>query len=468
MEIKNYTTSTDFILPVGSFNDFKIGFPTKESETVTFLKELYTYPPKFKIVWEQLDELNHEKSRLVSSTNRTIFSVLNEKSSFTALTDSYLNKTASFNFYKKNSNKINFNLQNIPIYIIVNGRGEIVFANSNLNLKSEDSASKLYDFCGSFDNRFTKLNKLSLLFFSRTDAEVYLKEIAKVDPQGTNKIGLSIHCIGLNSAYTLLREYHSDLDFRFVPNLDEVNKLLTSIKKCDSRFIFASDQQQLRYRTRKVQFPINLLSGFRTVEQYFSPFTSFIESGEYFKGVPIYIVQVRDIQQNFTLNSASNLFSLVESVYATMTKWIALRSGFGQSWLVQGKVDDFYKSNEIVNYILFDKDQAIQLTKKFGRRVIRHSGDRVQTPFISKLSRKSKIYVYNLEDFLELWDESTLSNIGLDNAKSAYFIPSLESNKNLDELYSQPSNSFTKSSKQFVSVKFKILIGFFSTLFNNN
>ena len=47
--------------------------------------------------------------------------------------------------------------------------------------------------CGSFDPRFNRAHKLGLIFFNRADAEFYLREIASIDPQGTDRVGLSIH-----------------------------------------------------------------------------------------------------------------------------------------------------------------------------------------------------------------------------------------------------------------------------------
>ena len=44
----------------------------------------------------------------------------------------------------------------------------------------------------------------------------------------TKTVGLSIHCISLDSAYKITREYHPGIDFRFVPDLREVKGLLNN------------------------------------------------------------------------------------------------------------------------------------------------------------------------------------------------------------------------------------------------
>ena len=35
------------------------------------------------------------------------------------------------------------------------------------------------------------------------------------------------NCFGLDFAYRLTREHHPDVDFRFIPNLEEIQTLLT-------------------------------------------------------------------------------------------------------------------------------------------------------------------------------------------------------------------------------------------------
>jgi hypothetical protein len=61
---------------------------------------------------------------------------------------------------------------------------------------------------------------------SYNDAKLYLKEIAKTDTEGTKTYGLSISCFGLDFAYRVIREYHPGIDFRIIPDLDEMQKLL--------------------------------------------------------------------------------------------------------------------------------------------------------------------------------------------------------------------------------------------------
>ena len=60
MAIINYNEQTFSNLDGQLYNKLKIGTSNKNSETLAFLKDLYTYPPKFKIVWNSLDELSND------------------------------------------------------------------------------------------------------------------------------------------------------------------------------------------------------------------------------------------------------------------------------------------------------------------------------------------------------------------------------------------------------------------------
>ena len=66
-------------------------------------------------------------------------------------------------------------------------------------------------------------------------------------------------------------------------------------------------------------------------------------------------------------------------------------------------------SNRIrcLTYIFFERNEAKNFIKKQGLNVTRYSGSR--TSNIELLVRKPKIFVYNLEDFLELWEEKILT-----------------------------------------------------------
>ena len=147
MQMKNYTERTNFDLPCQQYKSLSITLPTKKSKTISFLKELYTYPPKLNIIWEQLDELT--PGEYISTTRKSISQFTDKKSSLNNYKTAYLNKVNTSQFYKTKLRPLSDALQSIPIYLVVNGTGEIVVANSNLSQAG-------------------RLNKLGL-FFSYSD-----------------------------------------------------------------------------------------------------------------------------------------------------------------------------------------------------------------------------------------------------------------------------------------------------------
>ena len=89
-----------------------------------------------------------------------------------------------------------------------------------------------------------KKSEIGLFFLNHSDAEKYLKEVARSDYEGTQTLGLSVNCISLSSAYKITREHHPGVDFRLTPNFSEVKQLLNNIGNSDH--IVEKEQQQLR------------------------------------------------------------------------------------------------------------------------------------------------------------------------------------------------------------------------------
>jgi hypothetical protein len=489
-------------------NDFQTSLNKPKSKTIEFFKDLYTYPPKFKVIWNDLDELNinsklssdglkgslpttHISNRNVSRQDSPFMDVVEVISSRLAnsnsihaketryliqdYVDGYINKSLSENFYKRKTNLIQNSLKDIPVYTIFNGRGEIILAHTN-NIYTDKKffSEKLYDFCGAFDVRFTKNPGLGLFFMNRKDAETYLKEIAQTDSFGTKMVGLSIHCVGLDFAYRVTRNFTPDIEFRFVPDINEIRSLLNEqIHK--GEYIFENSQQQLRLRRRPVKLLPNIVPGIRTLEKSVSPFSSFLQKSEYFKGVPIYFVQVHGTSRNFFVEQVTKVFSTLDLTIGKVVRILNYPIGYGHCWLMQGSIDNSgYKSNNIQNYIFLNSLEALDFCKRNSRQVIRFNGNQIRLT-----QPKPKIFVFNLEDFLELWEEklkndtyaSSKNNLGnspssIFNAGQTHFI----ANEPFITDFGTPDGnklSLIASSKEFLRVKFKTLKGF-GTMFLNN
>ena len=403
----NHYFSSDQLLDVRKVIPSK---GAKESDVVYFLEDLYTYPPKIKIQWNQLD-LVEKSSKLLPNK------IINHPphKSFLGVRD-YMDKVISFDVYSKKMKLLKQTLKDVPVYVIVNGRTEIVVAsarskkfhsyaalNSGFNLEkdgvqetdvAQKSFSKRKVYKRTLDKALsTKLKKFGFIFFDPNEAQLYLDAMVACSEKkfhhkrdySIDKVGLSIHCIGLDTAYSLLSRPSSNVDFRFVPSLTEVKALLEHSSQGDTNSEFGANERQL--------------------EQTLSGKALSIISDQYnsaFKGVPIYIVVVKDkfeaLQDSEKFKSSST------------------------------------KTNSSANYIFFDREQALEFCEKYSSRMV------------------SPIYTDNLEDFLELWGESLVLNTDVTQSfininQPTYFIPSKRSIKTLEQYYNRPKDSLGKSIK---------------------
>ena len=403
----NHYFSSDQLLDVRKVIPSK---GAKESDVVYFLEDLYTYPPKIKIQWNQLD-LVEKSSKLLPNK------IINHPphKSFLGVRD-YMDKVISFDVYSKKMKLLKQTLKDVPVYVIVNGRTEIVVAsarskkfhsyaalNSGFNLEkdgvqetdvAQKSFSKRKVYKRTLDKALsTKLKKFGFIFFDPNEAQLYLDAMVACSEKkfhhkrdySIDKVGLSIHCIGLDTAYSLLSRPSSNVDFRFVPSLTEVKALLEHSSQGDTNSEFGANERQLEQTlSRKA---LSIIS-----DQYNSAF----------KGVPIYIVVVKDkfeaLQDSEKFKSSST------------------------------------KTNSLANYIFFDREQALEFCEKYSSRMV------------------SPIYTDNLEDFLELWGESLVLNTDVTQSflninQPTYFIPSKQSIKTLEQYYNRPKDSLGKSIK---------------------
>jgi len=219
---------------------FQANFSREESPIINFFEYLYAYPQQLTLKWDMLNisgssefeqEFNTKddtKSTNYSLTEETQFN----KNLLSNYTNGFLNKVNSSKFYKTETKKIQTSLSTIPIFVVLNCDGELVLTKPT-NYKKADNFSTyltevLYKYSGAFNLNTELRPKIGFFFTNRLDAENYLQNIAKSDIDGTKTVGLSIHCVGLDTAYKITREPHNDIDFRFVPNLTPSDSLQKS------------------------------------------------------------------------------------------------------------------------------------------------------------------------------------------------------------------------------------------------
>ena len=434
----------------------------EEPNVISFFEDLYTYPPKIKIQWKQLD-LVEESDKLLPNK------IINHPphKSFSGVRD-YMDKVISFDVYSKKIKLLKQTLKDVPVYVIVNGRTEIVVASTrskkfntidpnvldpgplleNPELITEGNEIRkvirrqvykrsVVESVGKALS--TKSKKFGFIFFDPIEAQYYLdamvarseKKFHHRRDHSIDKVGLSIHCIGLDTAYSLLSRSSSNVDFRFVPSLPEVKAVLEHSSQGDTNSELAVNERQLEQTlSRKA---LSIIS-----DQYNSAF----------KGVPIYIVAVKDKSRN--LFSTLGVKQLIE-----FDKLGMLYTGFHDELISILKGNDkrdkeklkfealqdsekfkssSTKTNSSANYIFFDREQALEFCEKYSSRMV------------------SPIYTDNLEDFLELWGESLVLNTDVTQSfininQPTYFIPSKRSIKTLEQYYNRPKDSLGKSIK---------------------
>jgi len=441
-----------------------------KSESIEFFRNIYLYPPKFTVKWEELDELKSDtffeysyetlgqgspwgdlnligKSTLVPKPSIKFFHHIG----------SYLDNFISNEFYKSKTQSIQKSLASIPIYLIFNGHGEIVLNTPTKMGYSNFVGRTFYSICSDSDTYTRPRHKIGFFFFSRKDAEVYLQEVAKSDVEGTNTLGLSIHCLGLDSAYRISREDHPEIDFRFVPDFDKVKNLLNNpIGKSD--IIFDDAQHQLRTRQRTItMFPFLGKLG-----RMLSIRTSFLVQNEYFKGVPIYVIQLSSTARS----SSSELLCKITGVLKDVRGRLFNPAGFGRNRIIQGSIYNTPNSEKLINYVFFDEQQALNFVQKQSRKV-RH--------YNASSRNKPRIYIYNLEDFIEFWEEVIFKRLlkkepkernTIFEAKSTYFIPQKEDIGEIFNIRKSSGITIFRNVKQTFNVKVKVLKQFINIFFS--
>jgi hypothetical protein len=451
----------------------------KTSKVASYFDYIYNYPPKIKLKWNSIDDFKTDKpfqhnnralwsSNLLSAkfledwlANSTPGESIFENYPRSKYLDGFLDRVNSSNFFLNNTKKIQTSISNIPVFVVLNGQGEIVLSKPSNVLNSKASNTyineKLYDLCGAFDPLVEKKSEIGLFFLNHSDAEKYLKEVARSDYEGTQTLGLSISCISLSSAYKITREHHPGIDFRLTPNFNEVKQLLNNIGNSDH--IVEKEQQQLRFQPRRVNnFPyLNKLGNF------ILPRYSFLQRDEYFKGVPIYIVQLSDKPRNFVFEQFFNTLRYFDTTYSRCIKYIDSLSGFGQNWIMQGSIQEVKNSEKLENYIFFEQNQALNFIKKNGQKIARYNGSR--TSNFGALIKRPKILIYNLEDFLEDWEDQIVTESAQNNnsvetlfkAKATYFIAPRDNTNRVINFYKNSERNPVKNFVQVLDVKFRVL-----------
>jgi hypothetical protein len=220
-----------------------------------------------------------------------------------------------------------------------------------------------------------------------------------------------------------------------------------------------------------------MLPYFGKIGHYIIPTHSFLQRNEYFKGVPVYVVQTMATPRNLLTEQYFNIAGAIDTFYGRFIQSLDSTIGFGHNWIMQGSIQDTMKSEQVNNFVFFSKTQADTFIREHQKNVVRYKGSR--TSNIETLVRKPKIYVYNLEDFVEDWEDRLLADES-DNkdsgpnflkAKNINFISPSLSFSGIQDLTTE-KNEFQQSSlnkiTQTLNIKAKVLKRTFGIFFNTN
>jgi hypothetical protein len=190
--------------------------------------------------------------------------------------------------------------------------------------------------------------------------------------------------------------------------------------------------------------------------------SSFAQRDEFFKGVPIYIVQVQESQRNILSEQYFKVSGTIDSIFGKIIQSANRLIGMGDSHIIQGSLNDTPNQEKLVNYIFFEQTQAAEFVKQHGRQSIRYKGS--EFPNTNFLIRKSQIFSYNLEDFIESWEDKISSDLinvvstnTIHNTKATFFVSPTNSTKEVLQYQQEYKQTPLKNILQGFSLKLRVL-----------
>ena len=136
----------------------------KKSKVANYFDYIYNYPPKIKLKWDSIDEL---KGDLLLNSNYGVLEHsipfmdflegwlfndvpeegISKKYSKSQYIDGFIDRVNSSNFFLKKTKKIQVALSHIPIFVVLNGQGEIVLSKPSNVLSSKTPSTYVDEKC---------------------------------------------------------------------------------------------------------------------------------------------------------------------------------------------------------------------------------------------------------------------------------------------------------------------------------
>jgi hypothetical protein len=200
------------------FNDLNKGEKEEFRKSSLDIARTIRYNRFMKCIIKQEDE---------EKLNRNIEPFVWYKNINFPIPDNYYIKKRQYDFPTIRQKKLIPNLKNVPVFVLKNGFGDILTYNSNEEYRKNwinkivDSYSKTF-FWSEDDREIT----LIPIFFNYYDAQELKEEIYNNYSYSAEEIDIQIQAISLDKAYELNRKSEPELQFRFIPDLQELGKLV--------------------------------------------------------------------------------------------------------------------------------------------------------------------------------------------------------------------------------------------------
>ena len=192
-----------------------------------------------------------------------------------------------------------------------------------------------------------------------------------------------------------------------------------------------------------------------------------LEKTAYFKGVPIYLVKVNEGRVNFFAEQYYNTINLIDNTYGRILNTLNASIGFGNNWLIQGSLQKQNPNLKTKIYVFFERSAAINFCQNKSNQISRYKGSRCK--LFEPLTKQPKMFVYNLEDFIEIYEETLLKNQPDHfDPKLIQFVPSEQAILDVEKYYNKPKTLSLQKVGQFFNFKCRRLIGFCEMILNTN
>lgn len=365
-------------------------------------------------------------------------------------------------------NSLQSALKSVPIFVLKNGKGEVVQCRNIMDAKS----SPIFTGFNEGVLQKTSTGNMQFFFMSRKDLEDH-KTLAL---QRFYSGGLAASCVGLDTAYRQVRAHGAGemvTRYHIMPDSDELSMLVgKNIRKPnlvmdEEQAIWNAKRTLKNLHTPRITLPetnYNFIL-FNRFSKALSNFTSgkrlFPKAFQHsYRGTPIYLVQLQDRKYPTYLDKYTK--RLVGDEFAGLGSRLVNFSSFP---LPQGSLKEISTTSSTKNFIFFNYTEAAEFAKKNAKYTRKYDFFKMQTyPSLKQLN--PDIFASSLEALMEIWEEASTKkeSNNLFDPSYTYFVPTEEGINILETSDPRTGGPKYKTYKQDITVRFKILKGYIKTI----